>query len=318
MRTGVFGQVMRHDSRLLARIGPSTGGGFIAPLRTWWFGGTVCLVEASPENLRILDVRALLVSPAQLRDLIRRLPKDSEPLPNLTVLAGGTALPVRLNAQARRRLTPNVVMTYGATETGTAAVARTTLLEADPSVTGIVLPWVDVEVLDEQGHALPAGEFGEIRIRTNEMVHEYFDDAEATESHFKDGWFHPGDVGSVSADGKLRLLGRSDDVLNFGGAKISPRLLEDEVAKHDAVVDQAAFAAPHRSGLSLPWVAVVTSGGFDAKAAAAGLKAAFPWLTVPTNFIIVDAIPRNEMGKPDRAQLQALAAASTVATGPAS
>jgi acyl-CoA synthetase (AMP-forming)/AMP-acid ligase II len=177
-------------------------------------------------------------------------------------------------------------------------------------VTGIVLPWVDVEVVDETGTQRPTGEFGEIRIRTNEMVDEYFGDAEATAKHFRDGWFYPGDVGSVAADGKLRLLGRSDDVLNFGGAKISPRLLEDEVAKLDAVVDQAAFAAPHRSGLNLPWVAVVVSGPFDAETAAQQLRTTFPWLTVPTNFVVVAAIPRNDMGKADRPALQALADAS--------
>ncbi len=118
VKSGIFGRLMRYDPRLLVIVGI----GFGAPIRTWWFGGAVCLIKATPENLVARDVRGMILSPRQLQTLLSRL---------------------------RLRLTPNLALTYGPTETTTVAICPARMKDKDPRMKGVVIPWVEME---EAGH----------------------------------------------------------------------------------------------------------------------------------------------------------------------
>ena len=69
---------------------------------------------------------------------------------------------------------------------------------------------------------------------------------------FRDGWFYPGDLGSLAPDGLLRIAGRADEVINLGGEKISPETLEEQVRLIHGVADVAAFALPGDTRRSSP------------------------------------------------------------------
>ncbi|MGV3651257.1 MAG: class I adenylate-forming enzyme family protein [Devosia sp.] len=307
IRNGVFGQLMRYDPRILVLVGIDTFGGFGAPLRTWWFGGTVCIFKPEGEKLLAHDVRALVVSPRQLQNLLRKLPPDFTPMPNLTVTVGGSGLPREVGREARMRLSPNVMLTYGSTETTTVATAPVAFKDRDPEVTGIVVPWAEIEAVDTEGNVLPPGQVGEIRIRCSEMISGYVDDPETSARHFRGGWFYPGDVGSVSARGLLKILGRSDDILNFSGAKVSPDLVEDAIAHVAGVSDQAVFALADPSGIDQPWAAVVVAAGTDLEAVRQAVGQVMPWARSRLRIMPMPEIPRNAMGKIERYKLRAVA-----------
>ena len=307
VKSGVFGQLMRYDPRLLVMVGIDTFGGFGAPIRTWWFGGALCLIKATPENLVARDVRGLVVSPRQLQTLLSRLPPDFVPIPGLSVTVGGSAVPQAVSVGARLRLTPNLMLTYGSTETTTVALCPARMKDKDPQVTGVVVPWVQMEAVDPDGRALAAGEVGEIRIRCPEMIEGYLDDPEATAKHFRDGWFYSGDLGSVSEDGVLRVLGRIDDVLNFSGAKIAPEAVEEALSACPGITDQAVFAVSDQLGIDQPWAAIVAGEGVDLDLARAKVAEVLPWARQRLSFLRVDEIPRNPMGKIERFKLRDLA-----------
>ena len=216
-------------------------------------------------------------------------------------------MPQAVSVGARLRLTPNLMLTYGSTETTTVALCPARMKDKDPQVTGVVVPWVQMEAVDPDGRALAAGEVGEIRIRCPEMIEGYLDDPEATAKHFRDGWFYSGDLGSVSEDGVLRVLGRIGDVLNFSGAKIAPEAVEEALSACPGITDQAVFAVSDQLGIDQPWAAIVAGEGVDLDLARAKVAEVLPWARQRLSFLRVDEIPRNPMGKIERFKLRDLA-----------
>ena len=164
------------------------------------------------------------------------------------------------------------------------------------------MPWAQVEVLGPDGRPLPAGEEGEIRIRSPHQGRPFGAAADRDDS-FIDGWFHPGDIGKVMPDGMLVITGRAKELINAGGAKVAPDLVEELVREQRGVADVAAFAGAGAHGVVELWVAVVAREGFDPQrvrtyCGARGL--------VIDRVIAVDAIPRTPSGKIARETLRTM------------
>jgi len=104
---------------------------------------------------------------------------------------------------------------------------------------------------------LPTGGVGSLGFRAPWIPERYVDNEKATAEHFHDGWFYPGDVGAIDADGRVSLHGRSDDVINFGGVKLQPESIEAVLAEHPDVEDAAVVGAPHPMAGKVPVALVV-------------------------------------------------------------
>jgi o-succinylbenzoate---CoA ligase len=121
-----------------------------------------------------------------------------------------------------------------------------------------------------------------------------------------DGRLLSGDLGELLADGRLRLLGRADDVIVSGGVNIHPQAVEDLLATCASVGEVAVTARPDaRWGLVL--VALYT-GPASPEALDAWARAHMPSASRPREFLHVQALPRNAMGKLLRAELPGLCA----------
>ena len=117
---------------------------------------------------------------------------DLRPLPPGTVVATGGALPpAKLRQEFRARFGVPLFMHYGAREFGRIAASEAGSDDGDFETLGKPVPWIDFEIVDEEGKAVPAGEIGEVRVRAECMTREFYRDPQATARHFKDGWFHP-------------------------------------------------------------------------------------------------------------------------------
>jgi acyl-coenzyme A synthetase/AMP-(fatty) acid ligase len=95
------------------------------------------------------------------------------------------------------------------------------------------------------------------------MVDRYIDDPAATERMFRDGWFYPGDLGSLAAPRRLVVVARQDELVNIGGIKISPATIEASIAAHAAVADVGVCTMRSADGTEELWIAVSGADGND-------------------------------------------------------
>lgn len=238
-------------------------------------------------------------SPAQLADLARMGDTLNTRAAGLEALVtdGG---PVRepLLRLLQQRLCDQVLARYASSEVGTVAEADTATLLSGPQVAGRVLPGVVVEVVDAQGQALPTGQEGLVRLRTPYMAQGY---TQPQAEGFRDGWFHPGDLGVLGADGLLHITGRADHVINTGGMKLNAQTLDDLLASAPGVQQGLTTQASDPQGLPVVMCAVVPGPGFDMPVVRQHVADHMPAALQPRWIIEVAAIPRTASGKPDRA-----------------
>lgn len=303
--TSLGASLTGNRSRTMVLVGFDTAGGYQFPMSTWFLGGAVVLRMGNEDPYQTIvrkGVTYAFMAPVQLEHMVRSMPAAAWPVPGLTVSVGGSSLPRRLSEQARARLTPSIVVIYGSTEAGLIAHMHAGMSDALPGVTGVVRPDVDMQIVDEEGQVLPYGEVGQVRSRSLDCVSGYIDSQASSvdsEEIFRDGWFYPGDAGTLSSDGLLSITGRTKELMNLGGVKLSPNLIEETLAACPGVMDIAAFDLDRDGGTPTPWVAVVRGPGYDQAALAAAFQRAFPRLPA-LGFVNADVIPRNQMGKIQR------------------
>lgn len=305
------------QSRMLSLCNLYTGPGF------WWTFGTLAAGGAvffqstgkgfSGHLLDFVDAAAIthfLMSPLSLKSFVEG--PAARPLPHLCRLeAQGSHLPIELAQKAALLINPNVFFNYGATEVGAVASARISQAVLRRNGCGYVRPDAKVEIVDEHDQPVPNGTQGRVRMWSRSLVNQYLGAEQAAK--FPD-WFYPGDMGVLEADGLLSIAGREDDLINIGGAKISPADVEACFRDAPGIQDVAAFPVPTDDGFSQAWVAVVVEGEVDTDAL---LDKARKTLAKPiTGLIVVDAMPRTDNEKIIRHQLAEMVrerAASTAA-----
>jgi acyl-CoA synthetase (AMP-forming)/AMP-acid ligase II len=159
---------------------------------------------------------------------------------------GGAPMPegtIRMLAEELPGLT--LANAYGATETTSpTTIMPLGLQAANLDSVGIVVPCGDVRVMDDDGREVPRGEEGELWIGGPMVVPGYWDNPEATAREFVGGYWKSGDLGSVDADGFVRILDRKKDMVNRGGYKVFSAEVESVLSLHPAVVESAIVARP--------------------------------------------------------------------------
>lgn len=268
-----------------------TTGGFRYPLATWRAGGTVLLSESIPSadgRRQAAHCTLAVCSPFQLRHFMsqrRRWPNGT----SRTIVTLGGRIPRRVRDWALANLAGKILIGYGSTETGNIAVGDAMLIDRHPGAVGFIRPGVEVQIVDRDGDLVEHGQAGQIQLRTAVM------------SGGKSGWFEPGDQGVLFEDGVLAIEGRSTDVFNIGGFKMSAETYEARLmALSD--IDDVGLVIDMLSTGDVLVVAVVPRGGMTPSQL---LPAVSPVLPANIQFRLasVRSIPRNAMGKIDRSRL---------------
>jgi long-chain acyl-CoA synthetase len=268
-------------------------------------------------------VTRVFASPWQVRRLLQS-PSPALPLPPLRSLnvAGAMITPTEIEA-ARAALTPNLLIDYGCSEVGPLAMVQPGAVVPRPGCVGLLLPGVQSRVSGAQGEMLAPGEPGELGFRAAWMCSGYVDNPQATAEHFRYGWFYPGDTGSVDAQGNVHLLGRSGDLINYGGKKIWPDDIEAVLKQHPDVHDAALVGLPDPQAGEVPAAFVVlrtaAAGALSARLEETQLRAfcaaRIDATRLPRYFFLATQIPRNEAGKIMRQTLIEAHARSVAAAG---
>ncbi len=159
---------------------------------------------------------------------------------------GGAAMPTASIAALAERLPGMVPMNaYGATETTSpATIMPQGQTAAHRDSVGQPVACGDLRIMDERGRELARGEVGEIWIAGPMVVPGYWRNAEATKREFCGGYWRSGDIGSIDAEGFVRILDRKKDVINRGGYKIFCVQVENALAEHPQVIESALVGVP--------------------------------------------------------------------------
>ena len=252
-------------------------------------------------------------------DAFERAP-DTDTSSLRAIAYGGGKMPLEVITRALARF-PDASFTnaYGLTETSSTIALlgpedhRAALASDDPKVRarlgslGQPLPTVEIEIRDEDGKALPAGEAGEIYVRGDQVSGEYKGKSALVEG----GWFPTRDAGYIDEDGYLFLSGRADDVIVRGGENMSPGEIEDVLMGHPALIDACACAVPSVEWGEAVGIAVVVREGHEAPGEAELkdlIRARLRSSRVPEKVAFVKELPYNEMGKLLRREVKTILA----------
>jgi oxalate---CoA ligase len=162
---------------------------------------------------------------------------------------------------------------------------------------------VEISILDDSGAVLPVGAAGEVCIRGRNVIDGYENNPEANASSFVNGWFRTGDLGTLDADGYLRLQSRIKELINRGGEKISPREIDEVLESHPAVAEAVCFGVPHPTWGEEVAAVVVLNAPATEKELIAFCRQRLADFKVPKRVYIVEAIPKGPTGKVQRRML---------------
>jgi acyl-CoA synthetase (AMP-forming)/AMP-acid ligase II/AcrR family transcriptional regulator len=231
---------------------------------------------------------------------------------------GGASMPTAtIDGMAARLPGLTLMNAYGATETCSPATIMPPGQTAEHrDSVGLPVPCGDIHVVDDTGNEVPRGQAGEIWISGPMVVPGYWKNEAATASEFRGGYWRSGDIGSMDADGYLRILDRKKDVINRGGYKIYCAQVENTLAEHPQVIEAALVGVPCAVlGERVHAYVCVRdlNDGTQAQALAAYCAARLSDYAVPETWTIgTEPLPRNLNGKVMKRELrQTLHAALT-------
>lgn len=273
-------------------------------------GATVCLPVGMPISGALVDflnetgVSLACGTPSHLHQLIA----IGTPMPSLRVFEARSAMiDEKLRQTFRSVVSPNLHIVYATNEGEALAHANPALQHEVPNTVGRPTASVELQIVDERGQPLPPEQTGEIRVRGPGIVTAYLGNPEATARSFRDGWFHPGDLGYLTRDGALMLQGRKDDMMIFDGMNVYPAEIENALCAHPAVREAAAFPLKHAQFQDVP-VAAVTLHGEASESALIEHCKALIGIRHPHRVFVLAEFPRNPMGKILKRELVSIAA----------
>jgi len=158
----------------------------------------------------------------------------------------GAPLPYEVGRRVEERMNCRVICHYGSTDAGAvASIAMDDPREKRLGTVGRPCEEREVKLVDAKGNTVGPGEPGEICWRAPDKSYGYLNDPEATRAVFApDRFYKSGDLGRFDADGYLMIIGRVKDMILRGGRNISPRLIEDAMIEHPALLEVAVAAMP--------------------------------------------------------------------------
>jgi long-chain acyl-CoA synthetase len=214
------------------------------------------------------------------------------------VLCGSAPVPAETIRRFETRFGVPVIEGYGLTE----ATCRATFNPVDgghrPGSAGLAIG-NELRVADAAGHALGAGEIGEIHLRGANVMAGYFRDPAATAAVLRDGWLRTGDLARRDDDGFVWIVDRASDLIIRGGENVYPREIDEVLSAHPAVADAVAVGVPDaRYGEEIEAAVTLRTGaavGVDALLAHCRERLA-PF-KCPKRIHVLPAIPKGPTGK---------------------
>jgi acyl-CoA synthetase (AMP-forming)/AMP-acid ligase II len=280
-------------------------------------GAPVVVMDGfEPVELAVLverfGIRSTVLPPAAMTALV-----DDERVTDLAPLRYVRSITAPLSPlQARRfrdKFGISVLNSYGQTEIGGEIVgwsAADSRAHGDDKLGSVGRPHAGVELrLDTEARTVPAGDTGtdaaaagrsgELQVRTPAIAAGYADGSDLGDRLTEDGWFRTGDIARIDQDGFVWIEGRVSDMINRGGMKVFPAEVEEVLRTSPEVSDAAVIAVPDDRLGEVPVAFVVAAAGVAPSSDGLSdyCRAHLAPYKVPVRFEVIDALPRNEVGK---------------------
>jgi acyl-CoA synthetase (AMP-forming)/AMP-acid ligase II len=243
---------------------------------------------------------------------LAELPDDVRPDTSSVRFAVCGAAPVakELLQRCESRFGFPLIEGYGLTEGTCASTVNPVGGVRKPGTVGIALPGQTVATMAPDGSFTPVGEPGEVVIQGPNVMRGYLNRPEATAETLAGGWLHTGDVGFLDEDGYLTLVDRIKDMIIRGGENIYPKEIESVLGSHDSVLEAAVVGAPHQIYGEVPvaYVVAYPDSPVTPEELGALCRVNLTKIKLPVAIHVVDALPKNPIGKIDKPALRKLAA----------
>jgi long-chain acyl-CoA synthetase len=242
-------------------------------------------------------LQALLAMPLEDYDLtsLRQVTSGASPLP-----------PETERAFAKRVPSASIRQGYGLTESA-ALVSTNPIGRTRSGSVGLPVPGCAVEIRDEHGRPLPAGEAGEICVRSPGLMAGYWRAPQTTAEAIRDGWLHTGDVGLLDGDGYLYVVDRIKDLIIRGGFNVYPRDVEDALVEHPDVAMAGVVGAPSETHGEevVAFVSPRAGAQLEPERVIEWSRERIGGYKYPRRVHVIDEMPLTTVGKVDRKALRA-------------
>ncbi|MGH2709852.1 MAG: long-chain-fatty-acid--CoA ligase [Actinomycetota bacterium] len=277
-------------------------------------GATAVLVErfdpvATLELVQLHKVTVLFGAPPMFSAWLQAAGSRDFDLSSVRLaVSGAAALPGDVLTAFRRRLGVTIWEGYGLTETAPAVTSNALGDVAKPDSIGLVLPGVELRLVDDHGREIEEGDPGEIVIRGPNVFKGYWNRQEESDAAFSDGWLRTGDIAYRDQDGYLFIVDRTKDIIIVSGFNVFPKEVEEAIGRHPKVAEVAVIGVPdERTGEAVKAHVVAEPGQSVTEEEILDhcreTLARFKW---PKSVELVDELPRHVTGKVLRRALREL------------
>ncbi len=219
-------------------------------------------------------------------------------------ISGSAPLLAETHQKFEERTGHRILERYGMTETGMNS-SNPYDGERRAGTVGFPLPGTEIRIMDGD-RELPGGEIGMIEVRGPNVFRGYWRMPEKTAEELRpDGWFITGDLGLVDADGYVTIVGRNKDLVITGGYNVYPKEVEQVLDAAPGVRETAVIGVPHPDFGEAVMAVVVPEGRVDLDALGLAAAQQLADYKRPKRYELVDELPRNAMGKVQKAALRA-------------
>jgi fatty-acyl-CoA synthase len=213
--------------------------------------------------------------------------------------AGASCPPPMMRRMIEDMNLTEIAIGYGMTETS--PMSTMTSLDADlmtrTETVGTMIPHCEGRVIDEAGELVPLGTAGQYCARGPGVMLGYWNHPEATAAAVRDGWMHSGDLATMDAEGRVRIVGRVIDMILRGGENIYPAEVEAFLITHPAIADAAVFGMPDELYGEKVCAWVRCREPVEPAAIIAWCKDKIAHHKVPAQVRVVDTFPMTVTGK---------------------
>jgi long-chain acyl-CoA synthetase len=275
-------------------------------------GATAVLVErfAPAATLEVVErerITVLFGAPPMFTGWLKAAEALDVGLSSVRMAVSGAApLPGETLEAFRDRFGITIWEGYGLTETAPAVTTNALGQVAKPDSIGLVLPGVELRLVDEHGDDVEEGDPGEVVVRGPNVFGGYWRRPEETEAAFRDGWFRTGDVAYRDGDGYLFIVDRAKDLIIVSGFNVFPKEVEDAVAAHPKVAECAVVGVPdERTGEAVKALVVLQPGAAATEEEIVEhCRGSLARFKCPRHVQFVEALPHQITGKVARRLLR--------------
>jgi malonyl-CoA/methylmalonyl-CoA synthetase len=211
-------------------------------------------------------------------------------------VSGSAPLPAQVLEEFRAKFGHTILERYGMSETFM-NISNPYVGERRPGSIGVPLPGVSVLNLNKDGQPVADGETGELFLKGSNIFAGYWRRPDATQAAFVNGYFRTGDLAVRSADGYYTLCGRRSDLIISGGFNIYPREIEEFLQEQAEVAEAAVVGVADRVRGEVPVAYIVLKAEVEVGALERRCRDKLASFKVPREFIAIERLPRNAMGK---------------------